>query len=432
MKVDVQDPAAARRGSRWERAGAWAGRIVSAVVVVEGAALLVLVALDGALSWRLFRAGVVIGVVSVFVVVPPRRVAAWIGLGVFGLVGVVAGMGIGLDHYLEVGLARTSLAGLAALASGGFLVAVATACLVWRLPGWWRLPAGLAALAFLRLVVLRVLIAPLALALALTNVPPTPLERVSPADLGLVYEDVSFPAEDGVLLSGWYLPSTSGAAVVLLHGAGSNRAAVLEHAAVLAHHGYGVLLFDARGHGRSEGHAMDFGWDGDLDIGGAMSYLATRPDVEPTRLGAVGLSLGGEMAIGAAARDPRIRAVVAEGATYRVAGDWSPYHAGGLVQRAMDWIFFTAADILSDADPPIELRDAVSQMAPRKLLLIESDEGMEAAAGRAYRDASALNVELWVVHGAGHIAGLETDPQAWEQRVVDFLDRELLQRAHAR
>ena len=122
-------------------------------------------------------------------------------------------------------------------------------------------------------------------------------------------------------LSGWYVPSRNGAAVVLLHGAGSTRSAVLPHAVVLADDGFGVLLYDARGHGRSQGRAMDFGWYGDLDVAAAVDFVAGQAGVEPGRVAALGLSMGGEEALGAAASDPRIRAVVAEGATTRVAGD---------------------------------------------------------------------------------------------------------------
>src|SRR5206468_1520008 len=78
---------------------------------------------------------------------------------------------------------------------------------------------------------------------------------------------------------------------------------------------------DARGHGRSAGRAMDFGWYGDADVQGAVTFLGAQPDVRDGRIAAVGLSMGGEEAIGAAATDPRIRAVVAEGATGRVAAD---------------------------------------------------------------------------------------------------------------
>ena len=62
-------------------------------------------------------------------------------------------------------------------------------------------------------------------------------------------------------LAGWYAPSRNGAAVVLLHGAGSTRSNVLDEAVVLAEHGYGVLMLDARGHGESagRGHGLRVG-----------------------------------------------------------------------------------------------------------------------------------------------------------------------------
>ena len=89
----------------------------------------------------------------------------------------------------------------------------------------------------------------------------------------------------------WYVPSGNGAALLLLPGSGSNRTSTLGHAAVLAKHGYGVLLLDTRGHGKSDGHAMDFGWYGDIDIEAAVAYLGTRPDVRGGRIGVVGLSM---------------------------------------------------------------------------------------------------------------------------------------------
>ena len=67
----------------------------------------------------------------------------------------------------------------------------------------------------------------------------------TPGDRGLSYRDVELHTTDGVTLSGWYIPSANHAAVALLHGAGSTRSSVLDHAVVLARHGYGVLLFDA-------------------------------------------------------------------------------------------------------------------------------------------------------------------------------------------
>ena len=105
-----------------------------------------------------------------------------------------------------------------------------------------------------------------------------------------------------------------------------------------------------------------------------MDYLASRPEVTGGRIGVVGISMGGEEAIGAMAADPRIRAVVAEGATNRSAADkaWLPtvYGVRGSLQQALDAVMYATTDLLTDAAPPIPLRDAAARAAPRPVLLI--------------------------------------------------------------
>jgi predicted alpha/beta hydrolase len=90
------------------------------------------------------------------------------------------------------------------------------------------------------------------------------------------YEPVSFAASDGLRLSGWYRPSQNGAAVVLVHGGGGDRTGAESHAELLARHGYGVLLYDARGRGESEGSPNAFGWGWDEDVAGALAFLRER------------------------------------------------------------------------------------------------------------------------------------------------------------
>ena len=76
---------------------------------------------------------------------------------------------------------------------------------------------------------------------------------------------------------------------------------------MLVEHGYGVLLFDRRGEGASEGAGNMFGWGGERDIFAAIDFLESRPDVDPDRIGGLGLSVGGELMLQAAAagRAPR-------------------------------------------------------------------------------------------------------------------------------
>jgi pimeloyl-ACP methyl ester carboxylesterase len=200
---------------------------------------------------------------------------------------------------------------------------------------------------------------------------------------------------------------------------------------VLARHGYGVLLYDARGHGGSTGRAMDFGWYGDPDLAGAVSFLAARDDVDPRRIGLVGMSMGGEQAIGAAAADPRVRAVVAEGATGRTAADneWFSEEygvRGSLTELWTGVLEYGLVDVLTAAAPPVALHDAVALAAPRPVLLVTASMlPGEALAARYIRSASPRTVRVWDVEGAAHTGGLETRPQAWEQRVVGFLDTAL-------
>ncbi|MFG1813540.1 alpha/beta hydrolase [Kribbella sp. NPDC049174] len=331
------------------------------------------------------------------------------------------GVGLGPPYLAKVGFDLVTVIGLAVLVAGQVLIAVSGVALLRVARSWRRIPLVPALLAVVAIAV--VSIGP---AVAATNVPPTTVGSTTPAGRGLAFEEVAFPTADGVALAGWYIPSGNHAAVVLLHGAGSTRSSVLDHAVVLARHGYGVLLFDARGHGRSDGRAMDFGWYGDEDVAAAVSFLQTRPDVDDELIAAVGLSMGGEEVIGAAAGDRRIRAVVAEGATHRVTADraWLSDEFGwrGTLQEGLDWLTYGITDLLTAADQPPALRAAVAATAPREVLLIAAgDRADEGSAGRYIQSASTSSVDLWIVPGTGHTDALQTHPHEWEQRVTTFL-----------
>jgi hypothetical protein len=72
---------------------------------------------------------------------------------------------------------------------------------------------------------------------------------VTPANLGRPHRAVSFRTNDGLVLRGSYVPSRNGAAVIVAPG----RTGTRRHARMLVRHGYGVLIFDRRGEGKSEG-----------------------------------------------------------------------------------------------------------------------------------------------------------------------------------
>ncbi|MEJ2748728.1 MAG: alpha/beta fold hydrolase, partial [Anaerolineae bacterium] len=161
-----------------------------------------------------------------------------------------------------------------------------------------------------------------------------PRQRVwaTPGDLGLAYEDVNFPAKDGVRLSGWFVPAKDGkrdgAAVILLHGwtwnrlgltaddmiselNGSRPVDLLRLALELHRDGYHVLLFDLRNHGESAAAPpVTFGWQEANDLLGAVAYLHGRSEVNQSRIGAVGFSLGANTILYALPQTEHIKAAV--------------------------------------------------------------------------------------------------------------------------
>ena len=392
--------------------------VLATIAVLQGAAFAVLVGFDGTGGWRVLRTAVV-AVVTAAAVVGLRdrrpRVRGWTAVAL-GLAGIVTGVGIAPAHFSKAGVTPLAVTGAVILLTGLALSIGATVLLVRTARGWRKLLAVPVVAAVAQFILL-----PLPQSVAATNVPPTSVGR-TPAAAGMTYEDVVLRTRDGVPLAAWYVPSTNGAAVVLLHGAGSTRADVVDHAAVLARGGYGVLLLDTRGHGDSGGRAMDFGWYGVPDVDAAVTHLTQRSDVDARRIGAVGLSMGGEQAITAAAADPRIRAVVAEGVGRRSAADRATVPGGlrGGVQRVVEWSTFAMADLLTEADPPIGLAEAVAATAPRPVLLI-AGRG-EAGAARYYRDAAPATAHLWELPDTPHTQALARQPVQWTTRVTAFLD----------
>lgn len=237
------------------------------------------------------------------------------------------------------------------------------------------------------------------------------------------FDEVTFTASDGLRLSGWYTPSRNGAAVVIVNSARGDRLKSVDHAEMLAGHGFGVLLYDARGTGESEGSPNGYGWEWPRDVDGALDFLEQRPDVDPGRIGGLGISTGADVLIEVAAGDRRLAAVVGDGATGRSLADIPPGDLGPVLQIAP---VFATVGLLSGERPGEPLAELSAQVAPTPLLLVAAGSmPMEAAMNRIYADAAREPVELWVpdVH---HTAAIREEAEAYEAKVVDHLESALL------
>jgi len=246
---------------------------------------------------------------------------------------------------------------------------------------------------------------------------------VPAADLGAPYENVEFTTADGLRLRGWYIRSRNGAAVISFPG----RASSQQPAKLLARHGYGVLLFDRRGEGESEGDPNLFGWEGERDVHAAVRFLQGRPDVDPDRIGGIGLSVGGEMMIAAAAESTALKAIVSEGGSGRsVRGIVA--NPGTTWQEVIGNGIATAGTaVFSNNRPPVDLRSLVPKISGAVFFVYgERGQPTEEPANRAFYDAAHAPRQLWEVPGSGHIGGTEARPLEYERRIVGFFDRTLL------
>jgi hypothetical protein len=344
---------------------------------------------------------------------------------VFGVLGIAAG--VEAAHYTnKVGASGDDFTGLLCILAGVLLLGLGAVTL-WRTRRTegdhaWRYGRRLLLAAGGVVAVYAVLI-PIGLAYVTTHVG----RAVVPAnDLRVAYENVSFTTSDGLKLVGWYVPSKNGAAVIAFPG----RKGPQKQTRMLARHGYGVLLFDRRGEGDSDGEPNSWGWGGTKDIKAAVAFLQRRPDVEPGRIGGIGLSVGGEMMLDAASDTKSLAAVVSEGAGARMFTEEMDTELSGVEKATMAvpaWLKQASIAVFANQSPPTNLKDLVPRIAPRAMFLIAAPNAPTGEdLNRGYYKAAGEPKALWEIPESGHVGGLSARPAEYERRVTRFFDDALL------
>ena len=273
---------------------------------------------------------------------------------------------------------------------------------------------------------------------------PQPDEPSSPSQHGLPFTEVLFPSRDGLILHGWFVPAEgvatfslteedwsagSKGTVVLGHGRFGSKDPDLKYVPWLREAGYNCLLFDFRGHGRSEGDYTSFGYHERKDLLGAIDFLRGKGI---PKVGVLGFSLGGAVGISTAAECDDVVAVVADGAFVELPrtlarGARERGFPQWLVRPLGPFILWLAgrrvgAD-LTESEP---LR-YVHRIAPRALFVIhgEDDPYISVDDARRLYDRAGEPKELWIAQGAGHRRVDEVYPDEYQERVVGFFDRYL-------
>lgn len=247
--------------------------------------------------------------------------------------------------------------------------------------------------------------------------------RPLPADFGFAVEAVHFAAADGITLRGWFVPGeTSTRAAVLLHGNGSTRDQMIARARLLRAHGFAVLLYDARGHGESEGSRVSFGLHETRDLLGALDYLRSRG---ATEIGCLGASQGGATIALAAERLRDVRWVVLESVfpdlttavdrRFRHTLGLPGWLAGLLLRPIAEWRIGAS---IREIEPrrTIALLNCPVLVSSGQLDPYTTDEDTHAL----YAAAKGRK-QLWLLPAAGHVDLYGAAGRNYEERVIAFI-----------
>jgi len=253
---------------------------------------------------------------------------------------------------------------------------------------------------------------------------PNALVYNEPSREGFSHEEVFFPSSDGTKLCGWFIPAQPGPArgtVFYCHGNAQNLTAHYGFVSWLPRRGYNLFLFDYRGYGKSEGTPTREGTV--LDTAAALTYLRSRPDVEPDRVVGFGQSLGGACLLAALGEnDPRqVRGIAVESTFYS-------YQEVAQAKLAESWLLWVlqwplSRWLVTDDHSPSKSLDGI---APVPLLVMHGtdDEIVAFSQGKRLYEQAGQPKRFIEVPGGRHVEAIGGSRfgDTYEKELLEFFE----------
>jgi uncharacterized protein len=254
-----------------------------------------------------------------------------------------------------------------------------------------------------------------------------PLRQTSSGEFlranGIAFQEVELTTEDHVKLSAWYTPPKNGAVILVAHGYGGART---EHYhALFASHGYGVIAWDFRAHGKSEGDFSSLGYYEALDAKAALDFVLARPGVE--HVGAWGGSMGAVTMIRATAQYPEIEALVADSPFATLEDEMNLRVPFPIMRSLIRFFAERESGVAVDFVQPVK---DIARISPRPVFIIQGmGDGMIPldSAQRLY-DAAGEPRQLWTEEDVPHLNMFTFYETRYTKRVIRFFDEYLLEK----
>ena len=255
---------------------------------------------------------------------------------------------------------------------------------------------------------------------------PNQFVYATPDHYHLSYESVDFNSSDGTPLKGWFIPALTPdqakGTVIQFHGNAENMTSHFRSLIWLPYHGYNLFTFDYRGFGQSGGEPELYG---PLDDSiAAIEYVQTRLDWQSAPLILIGQSVGGALAIAAAAHSSKqgVHAIIIE-------SSFSSYQRitrDKLGEVSLTWPLQWPLSLLliRDTYSPDEW---VDQLAPIPVLFIHGTEDPVVAYYHSeilYQTAKEPKF-FWTIEGGAHTQAFTRFGDVYRGKLLDFLENQL-------
>jgi pimeloyl-ACP methyl ester carboxylesterase len=256
---------------------------------------------------------------------------------------------------------------------------------------------------------------------------------VTPASYDLPFHEIEFtPRSSTLVLRGWNISRPENRdTIIFVHGLGGDRSSAdaLGIGSVLWGNGFNLLLFDLRGHGRSDGRRISGGYFEQNDLLGAVDYLRGMREEGAGNIGVIGFSMGAATSILGAAQETDILGLVADASFADISDLISQEVARATsIPESVVPIFNPGIRITADLLYGIKLGETVPEDAVSKIsypiLLIHGMNDTRILVEHSIRihQAAPDGSELWKVDNVPHVAAFGTYPKEYTKRVVEYYE----------
>lgn len=294
----------------------------------------------------------------------------------------------------------------------------------------------LASIVVLVIVVFVVLVVGLAYAAAGKLVRPPRYKRSwTPKDLGYDYEEVAVETADGLKLKGWFIDRGSSITILAIHGYTASKwdeTYMKPVISILARNGFNVAAFDLRAHGESEGEITTLGYKEVRDYMRIIDWLKQNKPGKAEKIGVIGYSMGGSVAIMLSAMDKRVNAAVADSPYIDIVASGRRWinRLKGFIKNVLI-LGYPLIVMIASRKAELNIDDLMMYnyagriRIPMLIIAGEKDDLVSIDEIKKFFEELKNhneNAELWIT-GSAHVRSIVDKPEEYEEKVIGFFRR---------